>query len=139
MKKLYKTLPAIVFCGFIAVMLALFLVLPKKDFSPSEKRFLQQAPELTAESFFSESKENSFQKHFEDFISDHTVGRNFWVGFNSYFSLFTGNNSAPKGVFYGKDDYLINDPADMKRRRAERHVNGANYERIPEMVFCIHV
>ena len=109
MKKLYKALPAVVFCGFIAAMLILLIVLPKKDFSASEKRYLEKAPELTLKTYFS----GDFEKHFESFISDHTAGRNFWVGFNAYFCKALGN-SAPKGVYYGKDDYLINDPADMK-------------------------
>ena len=108
MKKLYKYLPAVVFGGFIAAMLILFLVLPKKDFSPSEKRYLEKAPAVSAAKIFS----GEFEKSFESFISDHTAGRNFWVGFNAYFCKALGNN-APKGVYYGKDDYLINDPAEM--------------------------
>ena len=108
MKKLYQYLPAVVFGGFIAAMLILFLALPKKDFSPSEKRYLEKTPEVSVEKIFS----GEFEKSFENYISDHTAGRNFWVGFNAYFCKAMGNN-APKGVYYGKDDYLINDPAEM--------------------------
>ena len=35
--------------------------------------------------------------------------RNLWVGFNAYFSLYTGNNGA-NGVYNCKNDYLINVP-----------------------------
>ncbi len=108
MKKLYKYLPAVIFGGFIAVMLVLLLVLPKKEFSSSEKRYLEKAPAFSLSSVFS----GEFEKSFENFISDHTAGRNFWVGFNAYFSKAMGN-TAPKGVYCGKDDYLINDPAEM--------------------------
>lgn len=108
MKKFYKHLPAVVFAVFIATMLILFLALPKKDFSPSEKRYLEKAPQFSLSAVFS----GQFEKNFEDFISDHTAARNFWVGFTSYFSKAMGNN-APKGVYYGKDDYLINDPTEL--------------------------
>lgn len=113
MKKIYKCLPAIVFVGFIGVMLILFLVLPKQAFSASEKRYLEKMPAFSAKSFFfPDDKENSFQKHFEDYIADHTAGRNFWVGFNAYYNYALGNN-ASKGVYNSRDDYLINDPEQL--------------------------
>ena len=104
--------PAIVFVGFIAVMLVLLIVMPKKDFSVNEKRNLQQAPAFSFASFF--SKEKTFENQFENFISDQTPGRDFWVGFNSSFCKILGN-TAPKGVYYGKDGYLINDPTETKQ------------------------
>lgn len=109
MSKLYKRLPMIVFIGFIAVMLILFIILPKKEYSSSEKRYLQEAPEFNASSLFTSDKKNSFQTKFEKYIEDHTAGRNFWVGFSAYYNLALGNNGE-KGVYKGADDYLINDP-----------------------------
>ena len=108
MKKIYKYLPAIVFTGFIAVMLVLFLILPKKEYSPSEKRMLEQAPEFTGEKLLS----GEFGEKFEKFLSDQTAGRNFWVGLAAYYNLSIGNNGAD-GVYKGSDGYLINDPEDM--------------------------
>ena len=109
MKKLYTRLPMIVFLGFIGVMFVLFLVLPKKEYSSSEKRYLQQAPAVSAAAIFSQDKNSSFQTKFEKYIEDHTAGRNFWVGFSAYYNLALGNNGE-KGVYNGRDDYLINDP-----------------------------
>lgn len=119
MSKLYKRLPMIVFIGFIAVMLILFIILPKKEYSSSEKRYLQEAPAFTADSLFTSDKNNSFQTKFEKYIEDHTAGRNFWVGFSAYYNLALGNNGE-KGVYKGADDYLINDPEskDMLARNA---------------------
>ena len=115
MKKVYKALPAIVFVAFIGVMLILFLVLPKRDFSVPEKRYLEKAPAFTLSSFFkTEDKENSFQTHFESFIEDHTAGRDFWVELSAYYNLILGNNGA-KGVYHGKDGYLINDPTETEK------------------------
>ncbi|MBQ6499132.1 MAG: hypothetical protein IJI48_04460, partial [Ruminococcus sp.] len=90
MSKLYKRLPMIVFIGFIAVMLILFIILPKKEYSSSEKRYLQEAPEFNASSLFTSDKKNSFQTKFEKYIEDHTAGRNFWVGFSAYYNLALG-------------------------------------------------
>lgn len=106
-----KYLPAIIFCVFIGVMCALFLFAPKRAYSPNEKRYLAGFPELTADSFFS----GQFGKDYETYISDQTAGRDFFVGLNAYYELFSGRNGS-NGVYAGKDDYLINKPADRENR-----------------------
>ena len=108
MKKFYKTLPAILFVLFIGAMFVLFIVLPKKDYSSSEKRYLKQAPAFSMDALMS----GSFGKEFETFLADQTAGRNFWVGFGAYYNLMIGNNGA-NGVYNCADGYLINDPQDM--------------------------
>ena len=108
MKKLYKSLPAAVFVMFIAAMFVLFLVLPKNEYSASEKRILEQAPAFTGEKLVS----GEFGEHFEKFLSDQFAGRNLWVGLASYYQLSIGNNGA-NGVYKCADGYLINDPEDM--------------------------
>ena len=108
MKKIYKYLPAIVFVGFISVMMILFIVLPKNQYSPSEKRMLEQAPEFTGEKLLS----GEFGEKFEKFLSDQTAGRNMWVGLAAYYQLSIGNNGA-NGVYKCSDGYLINDPENM--------------------------
>lgn len=107
MKKFLKALPAIVFSGFIALMMILFLVLPKASYSPNEKRYLSDFPELTFDSFFS----GEFGKKFETYLCDHTAFRNAYVGLNAYYNLFIGNNGS-SGVYSCKNGYLINDPCD---------------------------
>ena len=108
MKKLYKILPTIIFVGFIVTMLVLFLVLPKKEYSSSEKRYLQQAPAFSFKSLMS----GEFGDSFEKFLSDQTAGRNFWVGLSSYYNYAIGNNGS-NGVYKSSDDYLVNDPEKM--------------------------
>ncbi|MBQ3284584.1 MAG: hypothetical protein IJH40_02995 [Ruminococcus sp.] len=108
MKKVYKCLPAIIFVAFIVTMLVLFLVLPKKEYSSSEKRYLQQAPEFTFSSLLS----GDFGEDFEKFLSDQTAGRNFWVGLSAYYNYAIGNNGS-NGIYLCKDGYLVNDPEDM--------------------------
>ena len=108
MKKVYKCLPAIIFVGFIVTMLVLFLVLPKKEYSSSEKRYLEQAPAFSFSSLLS----GQFGEDFEKFLSDQTAGRNFWVGVSAYYQYCIGNNGAD-GIYKCSDDYLVNDPDDM--------------------------
>ena len=108
MKKVYKCLPAIIFVGFIVTMLVLFLVLPKKEYSSSEKRYLEQAPAFSFSSLLS----GQFGEDFEKFLSDQTAGRNFWVGVSAYYQYCIGNNGAD-GIYKCSDDYLVNDPEDM--------------------------
>ena len=95
--------PAFLFAGFIAAMAILFIVLPKADYSPSEKRVLADFPKASAEDVFS----GKFGQDFETYFADHFPGRNLWVGVNAYTSLTEGNNGA-SGVYNGRDGYLIN-------------------------------
>ena len=108
MKKVYTRLPMIIFLIFIGAMFILFLALPKKEYSSSEKRYLEKAPELNEARLFS----GDFRDDFEAYIEDHTAGRDFWVGLAAYYQYSLGNNGSA-GVYKGKDGYLINDPEEM--------------------------
>ncbi len=109
MKRL-RHLPTVIFLGFISVMLILFIVLPKSDYSSSEKRYLKEKPTFSLSSLFS----GTFGEDFETYLSDHFAGRNLWVGINAYYHLAIGNNGA-SGIYHGSDGYLINDPTEDDR------------------------
>ena len=97
--------PAFLFGGFILVMSVLFLLLPKQDFSATEKRYLAKFPEAEAGRVL----DGTFGKEFEAFFADHFPVRNLWVGVNAYATLAEGINGA-NGVYMGNDGYLINKP-----------------------------
>ncbi len=105
MKKALKHLPTIILVAFIFLIAILFFALPKKEYSSSEKRYLADFPTLTVDTFFS----GDFGEEFEKYLSDHTPGRNFWVGLNSYYNLALGNPLS-NGIYHCDDGYLINDP-----------------------------
>ena len=109
MKKL-RFVPAIVFVAFIFTMAILFFALPKASYSPSEKRYLKEAPTFSAETLFS----GKFGEDFEKYLSDHTAFRNFWVGLNAYYNLGIGNNGV-SGIYHCADGYLVNDPTEDDR------------------------
>lgn len=100
-----RYIPAFVFLIFIFGMAIWFLLSPKSDYSSAEKRYLQQFPDTSIKNI----SDGTFGEEFESFFADQFPMRNLWVGFNSYFSLYTGNNGA-NGVYNCKNDYLINVP-----------------------------
>lgn len=108
MKKAYKFLPATLFLIFIVGMMVLFFVLPKKEYSSSEKRYLEHAPSFSFQSLLS----GKFGDDFEKFLSDQTPGRNLWVGLSAYYNYAIGNNGST-GIYLGKNGYLVNDPENM--------------------------
>ena len=47
--RLDQLITVIAFCAVLAVMAALFVVLPEKDFSETEKRYLEEFPTFSWE------------------------------------------------------------------------------------------
>lgn len=117
--KIAKRLPMVVFTGFIGIMLLLFIILPKEDYSPSEKRYLAELPELTAKSFFS----GEFGEKFEKYLSDHTAFRKLYVGINSYYDYLCGNNGK-NGYYLSENSYIITDPT--KTDKLENNIEILN-------------
>ena len=73
----------LLFALFLVVPAVLTLALPKKDFSENENRMLAQAPTLS----FASLKDGSFMSAASDYLSDHFVGRDFWVSLKTAVSL----------------------------------------------------
>lgn len=103
--KATQYLPAFLFVGFIFAMAIWFLVAPKLNYSPSEKRYLQKFPDASIDKV----KDGTFGKEFETFFADQFPARNMWVGVNAYSTLAEGNNGA-NGVYHCQNGYLINKP-----------------------------
>ncbi|MEE1218488.1 MAG: DHHW family protein [Ruminococcus sp.] len=98
-------LPMVVFLIFIFGMGIWFIFAPKSDYSSNEKRYLQEFPEVSLDKVTS----GEFGTDFESFFADQFPSRDMWVGFNAYYSLYTGNNGA-NGVYNCNNGYLINKP-----------------------------
>lgn len=103
--KLGRYVPAFVFLIFIFGMAVWSFLCPIKEYSPSEKRYLKQSPDTSIQSIV----EGKFDDEFETWFADQFPARDMWVGFNSYYNLFIGNNGA-NGVYNCKNGYLINKP-----------------------------
>jgi len=94
-----------VFLVIVFSLSVLFFAMPKSEYSSNEKRVLEEAPKFSFEALF----DGSLGTSIENYLSDHFPFRNFFVGLNAYFELYTGRNGAG-GIYSAKDGYLISAP-----------------------------
>jgi hypothetical protein len=110
------TLFCCLFCGFLALMLLGFLLLPKVRFSQREKRYLETVPSFTWERLAS----GAFAKDAEDYAADHMPGRDFFVGLNAYVSLVLGQQGT-KDIYLFRENYLVERPVRWDQEAVERN------------------
>ena len=107
------------FCGFLVFMLLLFVMLPEKDFSEKEKRYLASAPELTWETLLS----GSYGEAVETYLADHVPGRDLFVGINSYYDRLSGRQVAEE-IYTLSDQALVEAPVKWNRTQAEKNIGA---------------
>ena len=116
MSKKFSIFLTVLFCAFIGGVSAVSLLLPDRDFSPLENRYLQKPPRLSVENLGS----GRFMEEAEDYVSDHIVGRDFWVAAKAWSERLSGKREN-NGVYFGAKDTLINrvdtpDPAELDKK-----------------------
>lgn len=114
-------LTCVLFCGFLFVMLALYLALPRQDFSEKEKRYLAESPKLTWKSLTS----GEFGEDVESWLADHIPGRDFLVGFNAYVDKLTGRQ-VTKDVYVTADGRLVEAPVQWDEAAAKKNMTAIN-------------
>lgn len=113
-----EILTVLLFCGFLFGMLLCYLVLPKADFSATEKRYLAEMKEASWESVSS----GEWGRGVEDYLADHMPGRNFFVGLNAYFDLYTGRQvSKDIRVEGGR---LLEQPAEFDNKAIRKNMTA---------------
>lgn len=70
-----EVLPLVVIFGILAVLSIASLVLPDRQFSPNENRYLEQRPEFTLKALFS----GKYTADAEEYTADQIVLRDFWM------------------------------------------------------------
>ena len=111
-------LPLVVtFCLLLAAVPGLLLLLPQKDFSEKEKRYLQSPPVFTADQVL----QGEFMEDAEKYLADHFPGREGLVGLWNYFSLYTGRNGQ-NGVYLGKNNWLFPTPVESDPKDFEKNL-----------------
>ena len=103
MSKKFSVFLTVLFCAFIGGVCVISLLLPDKDFLPLENRYPQKPPKLSAENL----SDGKFMEEAEDYVSDHIVGRDFWVAAKAWSERLSGKKEN-EGVYFGKQDTLIN-------------------------------
>ena len=111
----------IMFCAFIGLFAALYVLLPRKDFSENEKRVLAKFPRVSAETIF----DGSFESGFEDWLSDHVPFRDGLVGLNAAYTLASGRNGL-SGVILGEGGRLFAAPEPLDEAAIERKCERIN-------------
>lgn len=119
--KYKKTDPVVflMFCGFLFFMLILYVIVPGKDFSEKEKRYLASVPELTWETLLS----GQYGNDVETYLADHIPGRDLFVGVNAYFDRLTGRQVA-KDIYTGSGDILVEAPIVRNQKQAEKNTGA---------------
>ena len=102
MKK-FNTLITAIFCLFVGGMLVVSTVLPDRNFSPLENRYLAKPPKFSLETITN----GTFMEDAEDYASDQIVGRDFWVALKAWSERLSGKQEN-NGVYFGKEDTLLN-------------------------------
>ena len=120
-KNLTDILTCALFCGFLGLMLVLFLALPKSDFSEREKRALAEKPDTSAQTILS----GEFGDQAETYIADHIPGRELFVGIASYYDLLSGRQGT-KDVLLAEGDRLVEKPNVSNDAAALRNMNAIN-------------
>ena len=104
------------FCGFLALMAGLYLLSPKADFSENEKRYLSDFPEPQWDTVAS----GEWGEDMETYLADHIPGRDFLVGLNAYFDLYTGRQAGKDILLCG--DRLVEAPVTWNPDAAIRNI-----------------
>ena len=112
MTKKYSIVITALFCLFIGGISLVSLLLPDVSFSPLENRYLQSPPKLSLEAL----KNGTFMEDAEDYVSDHIVGRDFWVALKAWGERVSGKQEN-NGIYFAKDQTLISrvDDPDMDK------------------------
>ena len=112
MTKKYSIVITVLFCLFIGGISLVSLLLPDVSFSPLENRYLQSPPKLSLETL----EDGSFMEDAEDYVSDHIVGRDFWVALKAWGERVSGKQEN-NGIYFAKDQTLISrvDDPDMDK------------------------
>ena len=103
MSKKFNIFLSALFCAFIGGVALISLLLPDKDFSELENRYLQKPPKLSTENLNS----GKFMEDAEDYVSDHIVGRDLWVAMKAWSERLSGKKEN-EGVYFAAQDTLIN-------------------------------
>ncbi len=102
MTDLQKKITAIVAGGLVLVLALLTIILPKKEYSENENRYLASFPKLSFESV----KDASFMSDMETYVSDHFVLRDLFMTVKSGYERTTGRNQV-NGIYMCEDGYYI--------------------------------
>ena len=112
--KFWNLLTVILFAAIVLAVPVYWLFFPQKTFSDSERRYLKEAPRLSAQKL----SDWSYDDQIEGYLADHMPLRDALVGANAYFTLVTGRQVSAE-IFCDRDGYLVEAPVDFQEGEIE--------------------
>ena len=88
------------------------LLAPKKNYSENENRYLEEFPELNADTL----RDASFMKDTETYVSDHFILRDFFMTVKTIYERMTGRNQVNK-IYMCDDGYYIEEYDGLKNTK----------------------
>ena len=119
LKKLKNYPILLLFFGFILVFSTIDIIMPDKEFSEFENKYLQKNPKLTIDSLFN----NEYAPKYEKYINEQFVLRNKWIDLKSRIEFFMGkteNNS----IIYGKDHFMFDKVQKINEKQLNKNIEN---------------
>ena len=110
-----------IFVVFLFLMFSFNITKADGQFSENENRMLKQQPVFTLNNVFS----GEFTERYEEYITDQFIFRDFWVGVKSSIDVMLMKRDI-KGVYFGKDGYLLQKFAKPDMTILDRNIEGIN-------------
>ncbi len=102
--KKFSLFLTIVFCAFLTAFLVAHILLPDRDFSPEENRYLKQFSGVDTR--LSAIDSGKFMEDFETYFSEQFPARDFWIGLKAGAERMTGKQEN-NGVYFGRDGQTL--------------------------------
>ena len=112
---------ALLFSVYLTVVFVMNLIIPDRPFSDKENRFLQPFPSFSAASV----TDGTFSSRFEEYCSDHFIGRDVWIALKARLELLQGKNEN-NGVFLCQGERLIEPLTVPEPEEVQRRIESVN-------------
>lgn len=114
----WNLLTVALFALALLAMPLLFLLLPYRSFSDTERRYLADPPKLSEQKL----SDWSFDDKTETFLADHLPARDALVSINAYMTLYAGRQVSAD-VYCDSEGYLVEAPVDFDTDEIERRMS----------------
>ena len=130
MSKKYTTFITVLFCLFIFGFGLALLILPDREFSEQENRYLTQFEAPTLDSVFGEN--GQFMVDFEKYVNDQFPLRDQWIQLKAWSERLSGKQENNKVYFGGEGQQTLfaqyTKPSDLEQRVDYVNQLGANVD-----------
>lgn len=106
---------------FLVLFMIVNVLVPSRTFSSQENRNLEQRPALSVSNLMS----GKYFRDFNTYYADQFVLRDLWMSIQTMGMTWMGNKEN-NGVYFGKDNYLIQKPVEPDNKAVTATANAIN-------------